>query len=163
MSKSLPKLNVNFKDPAIWLATWFGCGLMRPAPGTWGTLGGLPVGILIYAMGGWMGLSVAVVLVSLIGLWAAGRFEAQSGEHDNSAIVIDEVAGVWIALIPAALYTPYVVSAFLLFRFFDILKPWPVSWADKKLPGALGVMIDDIIAGIFAALVIAGARYAGIG
>ena len=157
------KLNVNFKDPAIWLATWFGCGLMRPAPGTWGTLGGLPIGVLIYAMGGWVALSIAVVLVSLVGYWAAGRFETQTGEHDNGAIVIDEVAGVWIALIPAGLSIPYVIAAFLLFRFFDILKPWPVSWADKKLPGALGVMVDDIIAGIFAALVIVGARYAGLG
>lgn len=159
----MKKLNVDFKDPAIWLATWFGCGLMRPAPGTWGTLGGLPVGVLIYALGGWISLSVAVILVSALGYWAAGRFEAQTGEHDNDAIVIDEVTGVWIALIPAGLSIPLVIAAFLLFRFFDILKPWPVSWADKKLPGALGVMTDDIIAGIFAALVIAGAGYAGLG
>ncbi len=155
------KLNVNFKDPAIWLATWFGCGLMRPAPGTWGTLGGLPIGVLIYALGGWIALSIAVVVVSVVGYWAAARFEEQTGEHDNGAIVIDEVAGVWIALIPAGLSIPYVIAAFLLFRFFDILKPWPISWADKKLPGALGVMTDDIIAGIFAALIIAGASYAG--
>lgn len=156
-------INVNFKDPAIWLATWFGCGLMKPAPGTWGTLGGLPIGILIYAIGGWIALLIAVLVVSVVGYWAAGKFEEQSGEHDNGAIVIDEVAGVWIALIPAALSIPYVIAAFLLFRFFDILKPWPVSWADKKLPGALGVMADDIIAGIFAALIIAGARFAGFG
>ena len=157
------KLNVNFKDPAIWLATWFGCGLMRPAPGTWGTLGGLPIGVLIYAFGGWMALCLAVVIVSALGYWAAGRFEKQTGEHDSGAIVIDEVAGVWIALIPAGLSIPYVIAAFVLFRFFDILKPWPISWADKKLPGALGVMTDDIIAGIFAALIIAGASYAGLG
>ena len=136
---------------------------MKPAPGTWGTLGGLPIGILIYAIGGWIALLIAVLVVSVVGYWAAGKFEEQSGEHDNGAIVIDEVAGVWIALIPAALSIPYVIAAFLLFRFFDILKPWPVSWADKKLPGALGVMADDIIAGIFAALIIAGARFAGFG
>ncbi len=156
-------IKVNFKDPAIWLATWFGCGLMKPAPGTWGTLGGLPFGILIYAAGGWIALLAAVIVLSLIGYWAAEKFEEQSGEHDNGAIVIDEVAGIWIALIPAALSIPYVIAAFLLFRFFDILKPWPISWADKKLPGALGVMADDIIAGIFAALIIAGARFAGLG
>ncbi len=156
-------IKVNFKDPAIWLATWFGCGLMKPAPGTWGTLGGLPVGILITAIGGWPALLVAIVAVSAVGYWAAGKFEEQSGEHDNSAIVIDEVAGVWIALIPAGLSIPHVIAAFLLFRFFDILKPWPISWADKKLPGAFGVMADDIIAGIFAALIIAGASFAGLG
>lgn len=156
-------IKVNFKDPAIWLATWFGCGLMRPAPGTWGTLGALPIGILIYAVAGWIGLLIATIAVSVIGYWAAGKFEEQSGEHDNGAIVIDEVAGVWIALIPAGLSIPHVIAAFLLFRFFDILKPWPISWADKKLPGALGVMADDIIAGVFAALIIAGARIAGLG
>jgi len=156
-------IKVNFKDPAIWLATWFGCGLMKPAPGTWGTLGGLPVGILIAAIGGWPALLVAIITVSAAGYWAAGKFEEQSGEHDNGAIVIDEVAGVWIALIPAGLSIPHVIAAFLLFRFFDILKPWPISWADKKLPGAFGVMADDIIAGIFAALIIAGASFAGLG
>lgn len=156
-------IRVNFKDPAIWLATWFGCGLMKPAPGTWGTLGALPFGILIMAFGGVPALIAAVIAVSAAGYWAAGRFEEQSGEHDSSAIVIDEVAGMWIALIPSALSIPYVVAAFLLFRFFDILKPWPISWADKKLPGALGVMTDDIIAGIFAALILVGARFAGLG
>lgn len=156
-------MKVNFKDPAIWIATWFGCGLMKPAPGTWGTIGALPFGIFILAFGGMPALVVAVVLTCIVGYWAAERFEEQVGEHDSGAIVIDEVVGVWIALIPTALSIPYVIAAFLLFRFFDILKPWPISWADKKLPGAFGVMADDIIAGIFAALILVGARIAGLG
>lgn len=154
---------VNFKDPAIWLATWFGCGLMRPAPGTWGTIGALPFGILLFAWGGIPLLAVAIIGVCVAGYWAAGRFERQSGEHDSGAIVIDEVAGMWIALLPTALDISLVVAAFLLFRIFDILKPWPISWADKKLPGAVGVMADDIIAGIFAAVLIIGGRLAGLG
>ncbi|MFN3827457.1 MAG: phosphatidylglycerophosphatase A [Micavibrio sp.] len=154
---------INFKDPAIWLATWFGCGLMKPASGTWGTVGALPFGILIVAFGGFWPLCAAIIAVCLVGHWAAGKFEEQSGEHDNGAIVIDEVAGMWIALLPAGLSIPHVLAAFVLFRFFDILKPWPISWADQKLPGALGVMVDDIIAGIFAALIITGAHFAGLG
>ncbi|MCM2344649.1 MAG: phosphatidylglycerophosphatase A [Alphaproteobacteria bacterium] len=156
-------IKVNFKDPAIWLATWFGCGLMKPGPGTWGTIGALPFGILLLAFGGVPFLVLAIIGVSVLGYWAAGRFERQSGEHDSGAIVIDEVAGMWVALLPTALNIPLVVAAFILFRFFDILKPWPISWADKKLPGAFGVMADDIIAGIFVALLIVGARLAGLG
>ncbi|QQG35419.1 MAG: phosphatidylglycerophosphatase A [Micavibrio aeruginosavorus] len=156
-------IKVNFKDPAIWLATWFGCGLMRPAPGTWGTIGALPFGILFLAWGGLPLLAVAVASVCMAGYWAAGRFEDQAGEHDSGAIVIDEVAGMWIALLPTALNIPLVVAAFLLFRLLDILKPWPISWADKKLPGAIGVMMDDIIAGTFVAVLIVGARLAGFG
>ena len=72
--------------------------------------------------------------------------------HDSKMIVIDEVAGQWIALLPAALNPALILIAFILFRFFDILKPWPISFIDKKVPGALGVMGDDIIAGLFAAI-----------
>lgn len=156
-------IKVNFKDPAIWLATWFGCGLMKPGPGTWGTIGALPFGILLMALGGWPLLLLSAIGICAAGYWAAGKFEEQSGDHDNGAIVIDEVAGMWIALVPTALSIPYVIAAFVLFRFFDIFKPWPISWADKKLPGAFGVMADDIIAGIFVAIILAGARFAELG
>jgi phosphatidylglycerophosphatase A len=149
----------SFKSPAIWLATWFGCGLMRPAPGTWGTLGALPFGILMLVFGGWPVLLAASVLISLIGYWAAGKYEAASGKHDASEIVIDEVAGMWIALMAVTTAAWTVGLAFLLFRALDIAKPWPVGWADKKLPGALGVMVDDILAGMIAALIVVGVRY----
>lgn len=156
---------LDFKAPSVWLATWFGCGLMKKAPGTWGTLGGLPFGIAVLYFGSWQILLAASVFVFLMGLWAAREFEKMTGEHDAGAVVIDEVAGVWIALLPVAgLSFIQIGLAFLLFRFFDILKPWPVSWADKKLPGAMGVMLDDVFAGIYAALVIGGLRYyAGLG
>lgn len=147
----------------IWVATWFGCGLMRPGPGTWGTIGALPFGILLYVMGGIPLLLLGIVAVCWLGYFAAKRFEEQAGDHDNSAIVVDEVAGMWIALLPTGMNPLYILLAFALFRFFDILKPWPISWADKKIPGAAGVMIDDIIAGFVAALIIGGLRYAGIG
>lgn len=153
----------DFKSPATWLATWFGCGLMRPAPGTWGTLGGLPFGVLLLVFGGVPVLALATILVTLIGYWAADRFEKQTGTHDAGAIVIDEVAGLWLTLLAAAPTPLSVGLAFLLFRFFDIVKPWPVSWCDRQLPGARGVMADDLAAGVYAALVLWGLRYAGFG
>lgn len=156
--------NIDIKKPWFWLATWFGCGLARPAPGTWGTLGGLPFGIFLMMSAGPAGLAIATVIVFAAGLWAAREFEKATGEHDASAIVIDEVAGVWVTLLAASSTPLSVLLAFFLFRAFDVLKPWPVSWCDKKLPGAWGVMLDDIAAGIYAALCLYLLRiYAGIG
>lgn len=140
---------------AIW-ATWFGCGYLNPAPGTWGTLGAIPFGILFYALGGPILLFVAVCVIIPLGLWAAHNFGKASGDHDSKMIVIDEVAGMWIALIPAALNPFLIIVAFLAFRFFDILKPWPISFFDKKMENAAGVMLDDVVAGIFAALCVIG-------
>jgi len=118
---------LDMKHPAVWLATWGGCGLLKPAPGTWGTLGGLPVGILLLAAGSWPLVLVATLAVFAAGLYAAARFETMTGEHDSGAIVVDEVAGIWLTLLAAPLTVPGVALAFLLFRLFDIWKPWPVS------------------------------------
>ncbi len=144
------------KEPYVWLASWFGCGFINPAPGTWGSLGALPFGIIIYMFGGASGLAVAAFIVTLIGLWSADKFDKAMDGHDSKMIVIDEVAGQWIALIPAALNPALILIAFILFRFFDILKPWPISFIDKKVSGALGVMGDDILAGLFAAICVMG-------
>lgn len=156
--------HLNFKSPATWLATWFGCGLMRPAPGTWGSLGALPFGIIFLALGGPVVLGFACIVLFPLGLWATKLVLAGSGEdHDPQVVVVDEVVGQWIALIPAVLSPLSVLLAFGLFRAFDALKPWPVSYFDRKVPGAAGVMLDDVAAGILAALCILGLRYAGIG
>lgn len=144
------------KEPYVWLASWFGCGFINPAPGTWGSLGALPFGIILYIFGGAYGLAVAAFIITLIGLWSADKFDKAMDGHDSKMIVIDEVAGQWIALIPAALNPILILFAFLFFRFFDILKPWPISFIDKKVPGALGVMGDDILAGLFAAICVIG-------
>ncbi len=153
----------SLKNPAILLATWFGCGYLRPGPGTWGSLGALPFGIALFYGGGIYALAAGIVLVTAIGFWAAGRFDAMSGAHDSKEIVIDEVAGQWIALLPVFYFLNlsigFIVLSFVLFRFFDILKPWPISVFDRKVRGPLGVMSDDIIAGVFAALCIYGAIY----
>ncbi|MFN3701825.1 MAG: phosphatidylglycerophosphatase A [Alphaproteobacteria bacterium] len=158
---------LSFKSPAIWLATWFGSGLMRPAPGTWGTVAAMPFGIALLAFGTIWTLLAATVLVTLIGLWASAEFERQSGIHDSKMIVIDEVAGMWLSLVPISLFLsaehPYyaaaLLTAFALFRLFDILKPWPACYFDKKIHSPLGVMGDDIIAGFYAAGALTGLIY----
>lgn len=142
------------KQKYVWLASWFGCGFINPAPGTWGSLGAIPFGLIIYALSGVYGLGVAVFLITIVGLWSADKFDKAMDGHDSKMIVIDEVAGQWIALMPAALNPLLVLIAFIAFRFFDILKPWPVSFFDKKVKGAAGVMGDDIVAGIFAAAIV---------
>lgn len=147
------------------IATFGFVGLLRPAPGTWGSLAGLVAAWPIHVLGGPIAFMCATIVVSLAGYWAAGRYMADTGRHDAPEIVIDEVAGQWIALWPvsigaahagadlAALW-PGIVAAFVFFRLFDILKPGPIGWADRQ-PGAWGVMLDDIIAGWLAALLVA--------
>ena len=154
----------DFKDPAIWIATWFGSGFLKPAPGTWGTVAALPFGIALYVMSP-IFLIAGICFVLALGLWASCRFTKAAGEKDSSMIVVDEVVGMWIALLPVAA-NPSILSiflAFLLFRFFDILKPWPISFLDQKIEGAAGVMADDILAGVFAAFCMIGLSYVGLG
>lgn len=139
-------------SPAVWVATFFGAGLLRPASGTWGSLAALPVGFALYAPLGFGGLIVGAAFAYALGIWASDIWLKHDDNQDPSAIVIDEVAGLWIALAFAPATLLGWGAAFLLFRFFDIVKPWPVSWADSKLKGAEGVMADDILAGIMAAL-----------
>ncbi len=146
------------KDAAFWAATWGGCGLIRPAPGTWGTLGAIPPALIIAALGGLPALIAGTLFITLAGYYAAGIFEKRAGKHDSSTIVIDEAAGIWLTFCIAGTSSYVLAPAFLLFRLFDILKPGPIGWADKKLPGALGVMVDDLLAGIFAGALIWGAE-----
>jgi phosphatidylglycerophosphatase A len=154
---------VDFTKPWAWLATWFGCGLAYPGPGTWGTIGGMPFALFLMLAGGWKYLLPWTIIVTLAGWWAAEKFEKAVGEHDNSAIVIDEVAGISLTLLFATPAIKSVTIAFLLFRFFDILKPWPVSWCDRKINGGLGVMADDLAAAVYAIICLLGLRHAGIG
>jgi phosphatidylglycerophosphatase A len=153
-------------SPAGIIATWFGCGFLPLAPGTWGSVAALPVAWVIAITAGPLGLVTGVVVVFLIGIWAVNALLKRSGEDDPGSIVIDEVAGQWLTLIAVA---PGVMSygiGFIYFRLFDIFKPWPISWADRKLKGAFGVMADDILAGTFAAgatcLTLAGLNAIGV-
>jgi phosphatidylglycerophosphatase A len=153
------------------LATFFGVGLLRPAPGTWGSLVAIILAMLIDRYAGFPVLVVATLAVTGLGFWAVGVELAGKPGEDPSEFVIDEVAGQWIAfLFPAAalwsrgfegfLPWPAPVAAFLFFRLFDIWKPWLVGRADRRHDAA-GVMLDDLWAGVFAGLasLIAAALY----
>jgi phosphatidylglycerophosphatase A len=145
----------SMKNPHVLLATWFGVGRLRPAPGTLGTLAAIPFGYAIAYFTGIVGLLLAALLMIWLGTLAATYYGRKSGEKDDQTIVVDEVAGMWIAAIPAATYPELWVVAFFLFRLFDIYKPWPASYFDKRATGGIDVMMDDVIAGIFAALGVA--------
>ncbi|AML52709.1 phosphatidylglycerophosphatase A [Falsihalocynthiibacter arcticus] len=146
------------------IAVFFGAGLIKPAPGTWGSLAALPVFLLVHLYGGFSGAVLATVAVIFIGVWAIEKETRGKTDHDPSEIVIDEVAGMWIALLPLsygaqimgasilALYPGWIV-AFAAFRLFDITKPGPVGWADER-DDAIGVMLDDVIAGVMSAIVV---------
>lgn len=152
------------------IATVGGVGLLRPAPGTWGSVAGLILGVLVHMLGGAVLLVLATVAVTLVGYWAVLQ-EVGTSAEDPSEIVIDEVAGQWVALWPVsvgasltgsdilALY-PGLIVAFVAFRAFDILKPGPVGWADRQ-HGAFGIMADDVIAGWLAAMIVALAAVLG--
>lgn len=149
-----------------FIATFFYVGRFPIAPGTAGSLAALPVGWALHGVFGFPGIAIATLLVFGIGWWATYRATLGASDHDPSEIVIDEVVGQWIALFPLSLglwsagaspwLFPYPgwIGAFLLFRLFDIWKPWPVSWADQKNT-ALGVMLDDVLAGVMAAILLA--------
>jgi phosphatidylglycerophosphatase A len=136
--------------PATILATWFWVGLLRPAPGTWGSLAALPFAWLIQSQFGPTALLLACVAVSALGVWAAGHHATRRELHDPGEIVVDEVAGMWISclLLPAQAWALWAL-AFALFRALDVLKPWPISILDRHGSGGLGIMQDDVLAGLF--------------
>jgi len=139
-----------FTNPHALIATWFGSGLLRPAPGTMGSLAAIPFGFAINYFYQPTYLLLAVLLLIAGSIYSVHKYGKAAGEHDNQSIVVDEVIGIWIAGIPAYA-NPYLwVLAFLLFRFFDIKKVWPASFFDRKVPNAFGVIFDDVIAGIYA-------------
>lgn len=135
------------------LALGLGSGLSPKAPGTAGSL----LALLIYwpladiGLWAWVGI---IVLASVIGIELCGWCAHRLGTHDHGAIVWDEFVGMWIAVLPAAGHWPEMLAAFALFRFFDILKPWPIGWLDRRIGGGAGIMLDDIVAGIFAAIIL---------
>lgn len=144
--------DMKFSQPRVWLATWFGSGLLRPAPGTWGSLAAIPFGYAIVYYSGTLSLCIATVLCLIVGTIIANRYQDGGGDHDAKEIVIDEVAGMWLAALPAGTDWRFWVIAFLLFRLFDIKKPWPASYYDNKESGGWNVMMDDIVAGFYAFL-----------
>lgn len=152
------------KGLAGWLAVWFGAGLSPVAPGTMGSIAALPPGLLILWLAGpsgWLWLAIAAAVLFPVGVWAANRHDTATGGHDSSEIVVDEVVGQWLALLPAVWPVWWhILLAFVLFRLFDVLKPWPVGWVDRQVSGGWGVMLDDVLAGLWAAALVWVAIYA---
>lgn len=138
-----------------YMAIWFGAGLSPVAPGTVGTLAALPCAFVLQFIFGDGGLLLAAIKLFFSGIWISSRYckEHASGD-DPKEVVIDEVAAMWLMLsfMPIT-WTSYLIG-FVLFRFFDVLKPWPISLADRKIKGGFGIMLDDILAAIAGLLVL---------
>ncbi len=132
------------------LATWFGIGRLKPAPGSWGSLAALPLAWLFWSLSGPLGVLLAALAVTLLGVWSAEAYRKDIGREDPSEVVIDEVAGqlLTLAVVPPD-FLAYGIG-FLFFRGFDILKPGPIGWADRHVKGGLGIMLDDLLAGLVA-------------
>lgn len=136
---------------AMVVATWFGTGLSPKAPGTVGSLGSLVLWApLIQLETTWWVRVLATVAVFAVGTLAANAIVKAKGAEDPQIVVVDEVAGMGVTLVLAGHGWISLASGFLLFRIFDIWKPWPVRWADRKVKGGFGVMLDDVLAGVYA-------------
>lgn len=142
------------RDPVLLLAFGFGSGLAPKAPGTAGTLAAVPLYLLLTPLSA-VGYLAVVLVVALAGIWICGSASRKLGSHDHPGIVWDEFAGFLVTMIPASGSWVSLVAGFVLFRLFDIWKPWPISVADKKVGGGLGIMLDDLLAGIPAAVGVA--------
>ena len=157
-------MNSPLTTVATWLATCFGLGRFPFAPGTFtsaiATLCAIPLVLL-----GWKPLLIGICAASALGVPACGTYSRSTRIYDPSDCVLDEVAGQWLALFPVAVairgqdWLPY-IAAFLAFRIFDIWKPWPVWWAER-IPGGAGIMADDLVAGVYAGIVVFGGLSAG--
>lgn len=142
---------ISLTDPGHILSLGLGAGLMPKAPGTWGSLLAIPLFLVLHPYGRLTYVAVVAVLF-VVGVYLAGRTARALGVHDHSAIVIDEVVGMlatWVAADPGWLTIPV---GFALFRLFDIVKPWPVRWIDRRVEGGMGIMLDDLAAGLMGAV-----------
>jgi phosphatidylglycerophosphatase A len=152
-------MTANFIPKSVWrnpihlLAFGLGSGAAPKAPGTFGTL----VAVLIYLGLQYLSLftySLIVIFSFVFGVYICEKTSRDLAVHDHSGIVWDEFVGYWITMWFAPMGWIWIVVGFLLFRLFDIWKPWPISWCDQKVPGGLGIMLDDVVAGIFALIVL---------
>ena len=141
-------------DPVHFLAFGFGTGLAPFAPGTFGSIPGLILFWLTLDFGLYVQLSIAVAM-ALIGIWICGESARRIGVHDHGGIVWDEIVGMYVTLFLAPISVVGFVLAFVLFRIMDIVKPWPIRDLDHSMQGGLGIMLDDLLAALYAALLLA--------
>jgi phosphatidylglycerophosphatase A len=151
----------SFERVGFALGTWFGCGYTPIAPGTAGTLGAVPLYLMLRPHGPSAVLGAAVLLTA-VGVWAASRVARGTGLHDPQIVVIDEVAGVHVTWLAAPANWHGLIAGFVLFRLFDQLKPFPARWAERRLRGGVSIVFDDVFAGIWAAMALLALRMAGV-
>jgi len=134
------------------LGTWFGLGLVPFAPGTFGTLGAIPL-VYLFQRWGEMPYMFSVLLFAVASIFIAQLYEeVVAADHDPSEFVLDEVAGFLVTMTWIPFTWAYLLAGFVLFRLFDIVKPFPISWVDKRVPGGFGAVADDLLAGILASI-----------
>lgn len=138
-----------WRNPIHFAAFGFGSGAVPVAPGTFGTLMAVALYLLLPAMS-WPLYVLFLLAMFALGVWLCGRTANDIGVHDHGGIVWDEFVGYWITMFLAPAGWVWIVVGFVLFRLFDIIKPWPISWLDRHVDGGLGVMIDDVLAGVMA-------------
>jgi phosphatidylglycerophosphatase A len=150
---------IAFGSPDGFIAFGFGSGLLTRAPGTMGTLAAVPFAFLIPLLNG-AGFFAFILVAFLGGCWICERVARRLGVEDYGGIVWDEMVGYWVAVawLPPQWY--WLLAAFVLFRFFDIVKPWPIDALDANFGGGFGIMFDDLVAGAYTAILLAGAEAA---
>jgi phosphatidylglycerophosphatase A len=147
-------------DPVLFLAFGFGSGLAKKAPGTFGTLAAIPV-YYLFAQTGIIFYSLLTVIATVTGIWICGIAAKRLDEHDFGGIVWDEIAGYLITMWLVPFSWKAVILGFVLFRLFDIVKPWPIKWIDRKVQGGFGIMLDDVLAAVFAGVLLVWAADSG--
>lgn len=143
----------NLKDPVQFLAFGFGSGVFPKAPGTAGTVAAILPWFFLAQLDV-LSYLVVLLLAILLGIYLCEKSSKDLGVHDHPGIVWDEFCGFWLTMVAIPFSWQWLVAGFLLFRFFDILKPWPINWLDKKVHGGLGIMLDDLLAGVYAWLIL---------
>ncbi|MBN6709675.1 phosphatidylglycerophosphatase A [Haemophilus haemoglobinophilus] len=155
-----PLSRISLTNPIHFLALGLGSGLIRPAPGTWGTLAGLIVGWLLLQVISPFSFAIFTALCFLLGCYLCQKTADDMGVHDHGSIVWDEFVGIFIVLLAIPdLSLLWCSIAFITFRFFDILKPYPIRYFDHKLESGFGIMLDDVLAAIYAVISVFILRY----
>ena len=139
------------RNPMQFLAFGFGSGLSPKAPGTAGTLVAIPIYLLIADLG-LLHYTLFIAVTSLLGIWICGVASRQLNVHDHPGIVWDEFVGYWITMWAVPADWTWIIAGFVAFRVFDIVKPWPISVLDRRVGGGLGIMVDDMLAGVMACI-----------
>lgn len=142
------------RDPLMFLAFGFGSGLSRYMPGTMGTVAAIPLYLLLVLTTDTITYLIATVFLMVLGIWICQYAAEKLAVHDFGGIVWDEVVGLLLTLLGFSYSWQLLLAGFVLFRFFDIVKPWPIRVIDKRIHGGLGIMLDDVLAAVFANLVL---------